>query len=283
MDSQSPGPPAGGFFAGKRPRVIGHRGSCGTCPENTILSFQQAVADGADILEMDIHLSRDGEIIVIHDPTVDRTTDGTGAVADRTFAELRELDAGYCFTPDKGKTFPFRGQGINIPTLVEVLEAFPTIPLNIEVKVDNNVLVDKFLDLIRHYNRLKDVMVVAAAYHQPLADRLRALEPRLVTSHSRWEVIKFLVCTRLHAPELFTPASRALQVPLRTRWVEVVTPNFVRYAHQRGMEVHVWTINEEAQMKRLLAMGVDALFSDFPGRLRKLVDSGNGKRKPSGG
>jgi len=262
-------------FPGQRPRVIGHRGACGVAPENTLTSFQQALKDGADILEMDVHLTADGVIVVSHDPTVDRTTNGSGRIAELTYAQIRQLDAGHRFTADGGKTFPFRGQGITIPSFSEVLESFPETPMNVEIKVHSLALVNKFMDLLRRHKRLGDVMVVlVAAEARSLSRLIRKTEPSAFTGHSRWEVIWFLACTKLRMPWLFRPKSSALQVPEREGWLTVVTPNLVRYAHSLGMEVHVWTINEEAEMKRLLAMGVDAIFTDFPGRMRKLLNPG---------
>ncbi|SRR5579875_2510472 len=264
-----------GFFSGKRPRVIGHRGTAGTVPENTLESFQQALFDGADILETDVHLSADGEVIISHDPTVDRTTDGTGAIATMTVSQLKQLDAGYRFTTDGGKTFPFRGKGLKIPTFEEMLWAFPGIPINVEIKVDNPVLTEKCLSLLRKYNRVSDVTVLVAAVKNRLARHMRALEPHLVTGHSRQEIVLFYVLTRLHLSWLFRSKGRAFQVPFKQGRVQVVTPEFIEAAHRQGIEVHVWTVNEEPEMRKYLQMGADALFTDFPGRMRKLVDSGD--------
>ena len=275
-------PLTSGYFGTKRPRVIGHRGASGTCPENTLVSFQQAVADGADILEMDVHLTLDGKVVVIHDATVDRTTSGTGQVGLMLLDTVQSLDAGYHFTTDGGKTFPFRGKGVTVPTFAEVLEAFPKVPMNVEIKGNDPALVHNFFQLLREHNRLKDIMVLVAAEPTSLMSTIRSAEPKATTGHSYWEVVRFLTLTRLRLPWLFTPQAPAMQVPNRTHKLDVVTPNFVRYAHMLGMEVHVWTINEEAEMKRLLAMGVDGLFTDFPGRMRQLVDSGKWKAKPGG-
>jgi glycerophosphoryl diester phosphodiesterase len=233
---------------------------------------------------MDVHMTADGEVVVIHDPLVDRTTDGAGAITSMTLSELKELDAGYRFTPDGGKTFPFRGKGITIPTFREVLEAFPSTPMNIEIKVDDPVLTAKFLALLEHFSRFTDVtvLVLIAAEKDRLANRVRASEPRAVTGHSYWEVARFLLLSRLRLARFFTPRGPALQVPDRNKWFRVTTPTFIRAAHALGLEVHVWTINEESEMRRLLTMGADALFTDFPGRMRKLVDSGNWSYKPNG-
>lgn len=275
-------PLARGFFGTRRPRVIAHRGSSGTHPENTMVAFQQAVEDGADILEMDVHLTRDRHVVVCHDPTVDRTTDGSGRIANMTLAELTALDAGYRFSADGGKTFPFRGQGVRIPTFEEILAAFPQMPMNVEIKVNDPRLVGTFLDMLGKHDRFKDVMVLVAAEAAELMSRVRAQQPLAVTGHSSPEVKRFLALSLLHLPGLFKPKAPAMQVPYRRNWFRVVTPSFVRHAHRLGMEVHVWTINQESDMTDLLQMGADGLFTDFPGRMRRLVDSGRWKNRSGG-
>ena len=125
------------FLAGGNPLVMAHRGGQGLWPPNTLFAFERAVEMGADILEMDIHASADGVLIVHHDDTVDRTTNGSGAIRDHTLTELKELDAGYHWSADGGETYPFRGKGMRIPTLEEVLEAFPKTRLNIDIKPDD--------------------------------------------------------------------------------------------------------------------------------------------------
>jgi len=275
-------PLARGFFGTRRPRVIAHRGSSGTHPENTLVSFQKGVDVGADILEMDIHLTADGQIVVIHDPTVDRTTNGAGTVASKTLADLKVLDAGFRFTPDGGITFPFRGKGVKIPTLEEVLDAFPQMPMNVEIKANDPKLIAGFLELLEKRNRYTDVMVLVAAEAAELMAEVRSQQPLAVTGHCSPEVKRFLACSLVHLPWLFKPKAPAMQVPYRRGWFRVVTPTFVRHAHTLGMEVHVWTINEEDDMIDLLQMGADALFTDFPGRMRKLVDSGKWKYRRQG-
>ena len=122
------------FFSGPLPRQFAHRGASGTHPENTLASFRRARDEGAEAFELDVHRTADGEIVVFHDPTLERTTDGRGQLAGLTLAELRNLDAGSRFSPDGGRTHPFRGQDVRVPTLGEVLEEFPGLPVIIEIK-----------------------------------------------------------------------------------------------------------------------------------------------------
>src|SRR5215212_218710 len=122
------------FFAGKKPRLFAHRGASGEAPENTLIALQRAVELGMHYAELDVHASRDGTVVVCHDATLERTTNGHGHIRGLSLAELRAFDAGYHFSPDDGQTFPFRGTGVHIPTLVEVLQSFSTLQLTVEIK-----------------------------------------------------------------------------------------------------------------------------------------------------
>lgn len=261
------------LFAGKRRRVFGHRGAAGAAPENTLVSFRRALLDGADVLEMDVHLTRDGYIVVCHDPKVDRTTNGVGAIKNLNLDEIRRLDAGYRFQAADG-TFPYRGQGIQIPLLEEVLQEFPDIAFNIELKAKDPALISKFSALLRKFGRLDDQSVMVAASNHRLVRRIRRACSTCPTTFSRREIAISILLARLQwSAKPNSQMVRSFQVPLRRGRVRIVTPAFVRYAHALGCEVHVWTINDEAEMRRLLEMGVDGIFTDFPGRLRKIVDA----------
>jgi glycerophosphoryl diester phosphodiesterase len=260
-----------GFFAGRHPRVMAHRGASGEAPENTIPAFALAVEQDADILEMDVHLTSDGVVVVCHDPTVDRTTDGSGAIASMTFAELQQLDAGYRFTADGGKTFPYRGKGIRIPTLEEVLCTFPGMPVNIEVKAHSRKLVEATVALLAHYGRFADRSAMLAAFNDDLMKLIRAAVPDgAYTSFSVTETRRFMMCAWLRVFGFRSPGL-AFQVPVRKSVLRIVTPRFVRTAKRFGFEVHPWTIDDEREMHRLLDMGVDGLFTNYPARARKVL------------
>jgi len=257
------------YLEGPRPRLFAHRGASGTAPENTVESFLEGVAAGADRLELDVHASADGHIVVFHDEDLARTTDASGLLRERTLAELRQLDAGYHFQDQAGRR-PFRGKGIRIPTLAEVLETFPDVPLNVEVKYDDGTTVERFYDVLdRHHARDR---VLAAAYEDPIIQRLRAVAPGMVTSLSAAEVAAFVGCCMTESLDGYTAPGKALQVPPEHEGIEIVTPYFVKAAHDLGMEVHVWTINDEAEMDRLLDLGIDGLMSDFPARARAVFE-----------
>ena len=154
------------FFAQfeQRPLVMAHQGGNGLWPDNTLYAFERAAAMGVDVLEMDLHSTADGVLVVMHDDTVDRTTDGSGPIQSLTLEEIKALDAGYRWSADEGQTFPFRGQGITVPTLEEVFAAFPDVALNIEIKQAEPSLVEPFCQLIRAYGMGERVLV--ASFHQ---------------------------------------------------------------------------------------------------------------------
>lgn len=267
------------YLDGPRPRLFAHRGSSGTHPENTLEAFAEGLAAGADRLELDVHASRDGHIVVFHDDELLRTTGAGGLVRERTLAELKALDAGWGFE-DGGGGHPWRGRGIRIPTLAEVLEAFPGVALNIELKHDDGTTVERFFDLLdRHGARDR---VLAAAYEDPIIRRIRAVAPSSLTSLSGDEVFAFFAAWMSGSLDGYVPPGKAFQVPPDHEGMDIVTPDFVRTAHGLGMEVHVWTINDEAEVERLLDLGVDGLMTDFPAMARRVFER-RGLRPPLAG
>ncbi|MCP5056149.1 MAG: hypothetical protein GY937_05410 [bacterium] len=143
-----PRPASHPYFALPRPLLFGHRGASGERPENTLPAFEHAVREGVAALETDVHLTRDGEVAVFHDALLERTTNGEGPIAELSLAELRELDAGYRFSADGGQSFPFRGKGIQVPTLRETFDAFPDLRINVELKGKTDDLIAATLDLV---------------------------------------------------------------------------------------------------------------------------------------
>jgi len=257
------------FFEGPRPRLFGHRGAAGEAPENTIESFRLALEQGADIIETDVRGSREGEVVVIHDPVVDRTTEGSGAVVDLELARLRTLDAGFRFSRDGGKTYPFRGRGLRIPTLAEVIEEFPGIPLNIEIKQESPAIVERVVELARSARRA----IVLAAANDSIMQRVRALAPDIPTSFSAGEIVNFVRAVLAGAEPPVPQGARALQIPPDYAGITLLTEQLVEAAHRVGVEIHVWTINDTREMERLLDLGVDGIMTDFPGRARSVIAS----------
>jgi glycerophosphoryl diester phosphodiesterase len=255
---------------GEWPVNLAHRGASALAPENTIEAFRLAVEAGAGGLELDVHMTRDGHIVVIHDATVDRTTNGTGAVSEMTLEELRRLDAGHNFSPDGGPTRPYRGRGVRVPTLGEVLREFPGVAVNIEIKAGTPGIEEKVLGVLREANALGRALVVSTPHD--IVKRFRKVSGGHVsTGASRWEIGVFYISSRFRLERLVRPAYDALQVPLRHRGIPVVTPRFVRAAHARGVRVDAWTINQADEMRRLLDLGVDVIMTDRPGMLAEVL------------
>ena len=263
------------YFDLPTPIAIGHRGAAGEAPENTLPSFERAVAAGAAILESDVHLSRDGEVVVFHDADLDRTTDGSGPVAARSLADLRRLDAGHRFSPDGGRSFPFRGRGVRIPTLPEVLEAFPRMRFNLEIKAGTPGLIERTLELV---GPRAAITLLAAAHDGIMADlRARVAETGIAVAigASAGDVLGFVRAALDGKPPPAGPM--ALQVPPDFGGRPLVTRAFVEHAHAHGLHVHVWTVNEPQEIARLLDLGVDGVMSDFPGRVVAVIASRRGR------
>ncbi len=259
------------FFDGPKPRVIAHRGASGTAPENTRVAFEKAVEEGADILEMDVHATRDGHIVVMHDPAVCRTTSGSGPIPALTLKELKTLDAGHRFTPDEGETFPYRGKGITVPTLREVIELFPAVPFNIEVKENETDNERAVADLLAEMGHAE--ITLLAAEGDIMMERIRPVADGFPTNFCGSEALEFFQRANQDDWDDYTPPGSALQIPEEYGGVPLLEPDLIESAHRLGVEVHIWTINEEADMRRLLEMGVDGIMTDFPGRLAEVIRS----------
>jgi glycerophosphoryl diester phosphodiesterase len=255
---------------GEWPVNVAHRGASTLAPENTIEAFRLAVEAGAGGLELDVHMTRDGDIVVIHDATVDRTTNGSGAVSEMTLDELRRFDAGHNFSPDGGSTRPYRGRGVWVPTLGEVLEEFPGVAVNIEIKAGTPGIEETVLGILRDANALGRALVVSTPH--AIVKRFRKISSgHISTGASRWEIGVFYILSRLRLERLVRPAYDALQVPLLHRGILVVTPRFIRAAQARGVRVDVWTINQAEEMRRLLDLGIDVIMTDRPGTLAEVL------------
>ena len=199
--------------------------------------------------------------MILHDPLLERTTDGAGAVRERTLAEVQALDAGYHFTaPDGGH--PWRGRGVRVPTLDELLAVHPGVPLNIEVKQDEPAIEAAVLAVLdRHHGRDRTLL---AAEHAPIMSRIRAAAPDMLTSCSAAEVADFVFRLRDGQLEGWAAPGFALQVPPSYEGIPIVTAESVAAAHRHGLEVHVWTIDDPAEMDALLDLGVDGIMTNLP-------------------
>ncbi len=240
------------------PVAIAHRGSRLLWPENTLVAFQGAVSLGFRWLETDLHLSADGEVMCVHDATVDRTTDGTGPVASFTRRELERLDAGRALVG-------FEGAGHRIPGLDEVLLSFPQVNLVVDLKQDR--LEKPLLALLRRLDAT-DRVVVGSFSDRRLRRLRRAGQQKVLTSAGPLAVgVVCLGATVGPVPRV----ADALQIPERAGVVRVVTPRLVARAKAAGMAVHVWTVNHPEDMHRLLDWGVGGIITDRPDLLKQVM------------
>ncbi|GAA5513388.1 glycerophosphodiester phosphodiesterase [Deinococcus carri] len=260
--------PTNPFLQG-RTLNIAHQGGEGLRPSNTMLAYRNAAALGVDMLEMDMHATRDGVLVLSHDETLDRLTDTRGRIADMTLAQVRAADAGYRFTPDGGTTFPFRGQGVQVAQLSEVLAAFPNMPLTIEIKQASPSIAAPFCRTLREAGVTGHVIV--ASFSDAALAEFRAACPEVTTSMTEKELRPLVLLSKVGLARLAPLPGRVAQVPVRSGNIEIVTPAFVRAMHARGVAVQVWTIDDPAEMRRLIGMGVDGIITNRPDLLKEVL------------
>jgi glycerophosphoryl diester phosphodiesterase len=253
-----------------RPAHISHRGGARVEPENTLLAFTRAVTEfRTDVLELDVHRTRDGVIVVHHDATVERCTDGTGPIASFSFAELSRLDAGFRFSVDGGLTFPRRGQGIRIPSLAEVLDACPGVRINLEVKPDVPGLEAQLAAQLRARDEVARFCLGSES--DVVASRLVEALPEACHFFPR-DALTAFVLGALNGDE--TPPDARFHVadmPAVWEGMPLITPELLRIATLHGVAVLVWTIDDEAEMRTLLQAGVDGIMTDRPDVLRAVL------------
>lgn len=254
--------------------VIAHRGNSMHAPEDTMESLRQGMALGADGLEFDVRLSADGVPVLMHDPTLDRTTDGTGPVAGRTLAELRALDAGYRFTRDGGHTYPYRGRGIQVPTLDEALEGFPAVPCIIELKAPEAT--EPFIRTVERHGAKGRVLV--GSFSDEVHARLEGHGFHVTASRPAITQLFFRAFTPLGAGTVTYPA---YSVPHVWKHLPIPVRRFARMLRKRGIPTHCWTINDPRVARRLWDGGVNAILSDDPGTMLVLLGRAPGASPPA--
>ncbi len=253
---------------------IAHGGGLDLRPANTLIAFQNSIDVGVDVLEMDVNSTSDGRVVVIHDDTVDRTTDGSGAVNDMTFEEIQKLDAGYNFSTDNGATYPYRGTGVVIPALEEIVALGKF--MIIEIKQKEPSMVDAVMDILEEYDATEKVIVVS--FHQDVLNEIRENYPSILTNFSDSETQTFFFLST-EAEASYEPPAEFLHVPVYYTLggieIEVLSDDFIARAKRFNLKIHPWTINEREEMARLIEKGVDGIMTDRPDLLREeLISQG---------
>ncbi|MBN2427609.1 MAG: glycerophosphodiester phosphodiesterase [Deltaproteobacteria bacterium] len=256
------------FFTYPLPRLIAHRGFSGRYPENTLMAFQAAVETGVSYLELDVWLSRDNQLVVHHDDTCQRTCGNPRAIKKMTLSEIKTLDAGFGFSMDGGQTFPFRGQGITIPSLEEVLTAFPKAFFTIEIKDDSPGIEMVLFDSIRRSGR-EDAVLIGSGLDEVMP-RIRRHCHGIPTGCSSGEAGAFFFSVQKGETPEMVPGE-VLHLPMYHKGMALISPPLVEAARVMGLEIHVWTVNKKEDMEKLLAQGVAGITSDFPDLLLEIA------------
>jgi glycerophosphoryl diester phosphodiesterase len=247
--------------------AIAHRGGSKLRPENTAIAFEHAASLGVDGFECDVHLSKDGEPVVIHDPTLDRTTDASGPVRALTAVELSRVDAGHHFNAAAG--FPFRGKAGGVPRLIDLLARHHDMPWIVEIKGDRPETAEAVLEVIRDRRAMSRVIV--GGFSQAVLDVVRNGEPQIITSASRDEVE--LALGRIRVGQLPVPGGyRLFQMPLRLEGQQTLHRPFVEAARRANVPVQAWIVDEPADMNMLVEWGVTGIISDRPDVAVELVE-----------
>lgn len=278
---------------------IAHQGGEIEAPSNTLFAFKTAAAKGADVIELDIHATSDRELVVIHDATVDRTTNGEGRVDGMTLEQIKELDAAHWFVPGCGTCddkepadYAYRGiatgdrklpkklrkakytaNDFTIPTLEEVLKTFPEEFINIEIKAtapDTEPYEEELAALLDEYNRSSDTIVVSFFDHA--LERFKFFNPDVHTATGTGQTAAFRASSEGEAPGAPNPRYQALQVPITFQGIQVISQDFVDDAHANDFAVHVWTISDRATMEELIELGVDGIMTDRPTLLQTVLE-----------
>lgn len=257
-----------GFFS--RPFLLGaHRGGADLWPENTLTAFQQAAAQFPGILlETDARLTADGHVVLMHDRTVDRTTDGSGAIADLTLEEIRKLDAGCRFSTDGGATYPYRGKGVQVPTLSEVLTALPESHFLVEFKGEP-ALADAAIRAIREANAMDRVLI--ASFTPETMARVRELAPELPACYDFTDGAALLAALRGEGWDSYQPANEVLSLDEDMLPQFKITPEELQRIRDKGIKVQLHTINERSRMEATLDLGVDSILTDRPDLLAEVL------------
>jgi glycerophosphoryl diester phosphodiesterase len=288
----SPHPERRSDWLERRVIAYAHQGGAWEAPSSTLYAIRAALDAGATGIELDVHATSDGHLVVSHDPTVDRTTNGSGDFADLTLADVQQLDNAYWWAPGADVSpglapdgYPFRGRApadhdFRVATLEEVLEAFPGVVLNLDIKQTAPEVApyeEALAAMLKRHRRQDDVIV--ASFLDRATDAFSSFAPDIPTSAGTAAVAGFFQAVK--AGEDPPPMRHvALQVPAIYAGVALVDAPFIEAAHRAGMVVHVWTIDAEAEMERLCDLGVDGIITDLPTTLVEVLNARSASWRP---
>lgn len=260
------------FFKTDKPLNFGHRGFAGQYPENTILSFQKAIEAEADVLEMDVHLTSDNELVVFHDDTLERMTSGSGKVKEKSLIEIKKVNVGGEFMLDENgkKSFPFKNAELKVPLLSEVFSEFPHCRFNIDIKQHEKKVSEALLGLIKDF-KLEEKVLVASDDYETIRYFRNISKGEIATGASYREVGSFIFRKSINRLDRFHIEADAFQIPEKYYGIRILTENLIIEAHKKNIAVHLWTVNEVADMERLIGWGVDGIMTDFPVRLNTIL------------
>lgn len=261
--------------------VIAHRGGSYEAPENTLAAFKNAASLSPDVIfELDVHLTKDEQLIVMHDDEVERTTNGHGRITDFTLEQIRALDAGYYFVPDRpidqppptdpNTIFPMRGKGVQVPLLSELFDQFPNQRMIVEIKPNNSAVARALMDLIHKYNRIEKTMI--ASEHGMMIRYSRTLDHQVLTAAPKDEILRSVMLASIGLESLDNMPSDAFSIPEHHNGVQILTPGFLKEAQKRNKKVYVWTIDDEKDMSRLIKEGVNGIITDRPKALETILN-----------
>jgi glycerophosphoryl diester phosphodiesterase len=271
------------FLRGLVPTVhISHRGGAAIAPENTIAAFALAVREHhTQMLEIDLQLTSDGILVVSHDPTVDRCTDGSGEIASMTLAQLQQLDAGYRFSRDDNHTFPFRGRGVQLPSLSEALRAFPGMRWNIELKSSTTGIEQAFAEVVRQENASD--RVCCGSEIGEVAARIWTALPEACHFYPGNALTAFILAVRSARTPPLDERFTVLDMPPEYLGVRLIDAALIEAARATGRWINVWTVDDETEMRRLVGEGVGGIMTDRPDLLRQVLDEAAVAKAPGGG
>jgi glycerophosphoryl diester phosphodiesterase len=252
------------------PLIIGHRGAAAILPENTMESFHLAFDSyHADMVEFDIHRSKEGTPIIIHDARLERTTNGQGYVSHFSLEELKRWDAGFNFDPHSNKKYPERGKQMRIPTFEELLSAYGHKTLSVEIKEKSASLTHDIMKLIKHYKREKNCVV--GSKYEVVSKTMRENYPNVYRFWSKAEIVKAYIDFQTNGNRLSKDPYAVASMPAESCGMHFHSAEFIAYLHKLDVKSFFWTINNPEMMKRLKANGADGIITDDPGLARDVL------------